>query len=89
MHAHKDRNKEQKEHTQMLGSSVIVVSLFDKQVLEFCEKKDTVKKGKVEFEPVASFETEHCSAHVIGGHDDFVCCHRANFPKDGRRHCGL
>jgi len=31
----------------MLGSSLIVVSLFDKQMLEFCKKKDTANKAKL------------------------------------------
>jgi len=89
MQPHKNRNSEQKEHTQMLGSSVIVVSFFDKQVLELCKKKDTGKKGKVKRDHVASFETEHCSAFVIDAHDDLEHCRRAHFPKDGKRRCGL
>ena len=59
------------DNSQIMGTSVIIVSFFDQQ-----EVIMTRKTGEKH-----SFLTEHCSVYVLDPHDDNTYKHKTKFPK--------
>ena len=78
MQEHQDMNPRMKvstkENSQIIGTSVIVVSFFDKQ--EVVMTKNAGGKH--------AFLTEHCSVYVLDPHDDDTHKHKTKFPSAER-----
>ena len=80
---HKDVNarmQSPKNNSQVPGTSVIVVSLFLGQLVQFA-----TNQGKREFIPVAEFYTHHKSVWVLHPHDDLVVYHGTGFHKRNKK----
>ena len=63
-------------NSQIIGSSVIIVSFFNSQKVHFTAKGNEHKKH--------TFLTEHCSVYVLDPHDDNIYKHKTTFPGGSR-----
>jgi hypothetical protein len=86
---HKDMNPDMaidpKNNSQIVGSSVIVVSLLDTMRVEFCKQtRQRNSKGEMVtcFEMVDYFNKEDRSAYVLDPNDDLDVYHRVFFLRD-------
>jgi hypothetical protein len=64
-------------NSQLLGSSVMTINLFDKQDFVFCameSKKNGIKE-------LQTFRTEHGSVYILRADDDAKWKHMARFPR--------
>ena len=86
-HTHQDNFGMAPDSGQLIGSSVIVVSFFDVQLVRMCKKTKTMAGD--EFPTHDYFSTEHCSVHVLDPQDANLYHHKATFPasrKSGLRY---
>ena len=67
-------NVDPAENSQVIGSSVIVVSFFDPQILQFEDLNTKLLADSV--------FTEHCSVYVLDPNDDLFYKHSAQFVAD-------
>lgn len=78
INTHRDMNPRSRikgeKNSQLIGSSVIVVSFFDTHVFEMCQAI-----GNKRFKVIDSFLTGHCSVYVLDPNDDKRFYHRTHF----------
>ena len=87
INAHKDMNPDMainpNMNSQVIGSSVMVVTLLDSMRVEFCTRRKlpSTKNGRSSYthDMVDMFDTEDCSVYVQDPNDDLEYFHRAQF----------
>lgn len=87
INAHRDMNPNMvvspEINSQIIGSSVLVVSFLAKQYFHLCQqKKSTMSNGKptYNYPSLDSFLTEHCSVYILDPRDDVRWHHKTEFP---------
>ena len=84
MNTHRDINPRSRikgpDNSQLIGSSVIVISFFDQQVFEMCHHL-----GDKKYKIIDSFLTQHCSVYVLDPNDDRIYYHRTKFPPKDKK----
>ena len=77
---HRDMNPsmdvDPKSNSQIIGTSVIVISFFHPQIIQLGHPIT-----KTKFHVHDSFQTEHCSVYVLDPHDDLNHHHTTLFPE--------
>jgi hypothetical protein len=75
------------EHnSQMLGSSVMVLSLLDEQELCFCALKNPTKSSQPKV--LSSIRLGHLSVYILKCCDDFDMKHMTRFPSEQKKDYG-
>ena len=67
-------------NSQIVGSSVIVVSFFSAQEFKMCQQR-AVAGTSYAYDVKDSFLLQHCSVYVLDPRDDIEWHHTAEFPR--------